>query len=301
MEFRLQNFSLLDLLNSNKLLNAFTGIPTFQLLNDIAKCVEVAEGSSNNTKIPVLRVVLTMIKLKLNISFLCISAFFSLSNTGCRNYLKKNVNITVLQYGIPFPEKEEVLGNLRKCFEKYRNTRVVLDCTEIVIEKFNCLKCRIRSYSHYKGNHTVKFLIGTTPSGIISVISKGYGGRTSDKAILVQSKLLEKCIPNEDALMVDKGFQIEAECAQHKIGLIRPPFLKKKAQLSHLEAVETASIAAARVHIERSIQIIKLFNVFKGPIGQNLLPYVEDMVVIVAAVVNSTNPILHEDKFIHSC
>lgn len=62
------------------------------------------------------------------------------------------------------------------------------------VQKPKCLCCRIRTYSHYNGKHTVKFLTGISPGGIITFISKAYGGRVSDKAIFEQSNLIKKLI-----------------------------------------------------------------------------------------------------------
>lgn len=55
----------------------------------------------------------------------------------------------------------------------------------------------------------------------------------------------------QDALMVDHGFKIDNICNEKGNTLIRPPFLKGKNQFTREEALETKSIASARVHIER--------------------------------------------------
>lgn len=112
-----------------------------------------------------------------------------------------------------WPTKEEIKKSLPKCFRKFSDVTVVLDCTEIPVEKPRCLECRLRLYSHYKGRETLKFLIRITPSGLISYISEPFGGRASDKAIFNKSGLLDKLLPGKDAIMVDKGFSIEEECA----------------------------------------------------------------------------------------
>ena len=39
------------------------------------------------------------------------------------------------------------------------------------------------TWSTYKHHNTVKYLISITPQGTVSFISKGYGGRASDKYI----------------------------------------------------------------------------------------------------------------------
>lgn len=115
-----------------------------------------------------------------------------------------------------------------KCFEKYRNVFIVLDCTEVPVEKPKCLNCRLRLYSHYKGCETIKWLVGVAPCGAVIYLSEAYGGRASDKAIFNQSGLLNKLEPTRDAIMVDKGFDIEVESHQNYIKLIIPQKLQKK-------------------------------------------------------------------------
>jgi hypothetical protein len=95
-----------------------------------------------------------------------------------------------------------------KYLEKYKSTTVVLDCTEIGVDKCKCLKCRILTYSHYKHRHTIKYLIGIAPSDLISFVSSGYGGRTSGNAIVNRENLVDKLDPN-DGVTVDKGVLIE--------------------------------------------------------------------------------------------
>ena len=53
-------------------------------------------------------------------------------------------------------------------------------------------------------------MIGVAPCGVISFLSKVYGGRASDKYIFDDSKILDTCEIG-DAVMVDKGFAIVDE------------------------------------------------------------------------------------------
>ncbi|KAK4887505.1 hypothetical protein RN001_003776 [Aquatica leii] len=199
---------------------------------------------------------------------------------------------------LTFPSKDEILKNILKCFEKYKKCRLILDCTEIPVQKSKCLKCRIRTYSHYKKDHTAKVLIGVSPSGMLTYLSKAYGGRASDKSIFNRECVISKLIPGADAIMVDKGFLIEDECKQHFIQLIRPPFLGKiRKQFSKQEAEETASIPRARIHVERLIQKLKLFAMLRYKLSWSLLLYIDDMLIIVGALVNLSEPILSKEKF----
>lgn len=231
-------------------------------------------------------------------SFVCLSVLFGTSPATCTRIFYRYVSLlaTSIKPAIYWPTKEEILQNMPKCFENFKTTRIVLDATEIKVQKLKCLKCRILSYSHYKCSHTMKFLIGITPSGLISYVSKGYGGRASDKAIFCNENIINKLDPH-DAIMVDKGILIEKECEEHLVKLIRPPFMRKQKQLSKDDATITANIARARVHVERVIQRIKTFNILNDQIDWYMIPYIEDIITVIAATVNMSSPILADDKF----
>lgn len=47
-----------------------------------------------------------------------------------------------------------------------------------------------------------------TPQGVISLIFKQWGGRTSDKQITVNCGFLEKLLPG-DLVLADRGFDIK--------------------------------------------------------------------------------------------
>lgn len=134
----------------------------------------------------------------------------------------------ILDDAIIWPEKEDILNNMPQCFKKYQKTFIVLDCTEIPIEKPNCYDCRIKVWSHYKGVETVKILFGSAPSGLIIYRSLAYGGRASDKKIFNDSDILKKLVPTRDGIMLDKGFDIENEVAEAYVKLYMPPKLAKK-------------------------------------------------------------------------
>ena len=121
-----------------------------------------------------------------------------------------------------------------KHFERYRNVRTVLDCTEFKTISSKCLSCVNCTYSHYK------VLIGVSPSGAVNYISKFATGKSSDKAIFNLSDLLTKLDPS-DAVMVDTGFVIANELANAGIEMIRPDFLFEK--FSKLQVERSTNIA----------------------------------------------------------
>lgn len=182
------------------------------------------------------------------------------------------------------------------CFKKFPNTRVVLVCTEIQIQKPKCLSCRIKLYSNYKSTFTLKFLIGVSPGGLITYISQPYGGRASDRSLFVQSGLIQK-MNSSDAIMVDKGFLIDDLCMSKNIQIIRPPFLKNKIQFSKSEALLNKDIASARVHIERINQRLKVYKILQNKFmwSHNYLAY--DIITIIGGICNLSFQIFANDKF----
>ncbi|KAJ8668782.1 hypothetical protein QAD02_000041 [Eretmocerus hayati] len=135
------------------------------------------------------------------------------------------------------------------------------------------------------------------PCGVISYISDSDGGRISDKEIFKQSGILDKLDPGRDAIMVDKGFDIEIECLEAHIKLHIPSKLGANSQLSPEESLLTNEIATARVHVERVIQRMKLWKIMKDKVTLTTLPYYDDIVKILAALVNLKPPLLSADKF----
>lgn len=70
---------------------------------------------------------------------------------------------------IMWPSKNAVRADMAKCFKpKFRNCRCIIDCTEIFIERTYNLKARAETWSNYKHQNTIKYLIGITPAGAIS-------------------------------------------------------------------------------------------------------------------------------------
>lgn len=111
---------------------------------------------------------------------------------------------------------------------------------------------RAQTWSNYKHHNTIKFLIGITPQGAISFISKGYGGRASDKFITENCGILNKLLPG-DLVLADRGFDISEDVALAYAEIKIPAFTKGKLQLSPVDVETTRKIAHLCIHVERVI------------------------------------------------
>lgn len=282
-------------------LNSLTGIHSMALLETLVKLLQKDYGKLIRThQMPLkYQVVLTFMRLKLDLPFASLSALFECTATTCKSIFTdvlKHLAVH-LKCAIPWLSKEQILERIPKCFKpSYRNTRVILDCTEVSVTKTDCAKCRIMTYSQYKSKHTIKLMLGVAPSGVLTFITPVYGGRASDKEIFKQSNVVQFVEPHEDAIMVDRGFLIDDICTEHFIEVFRPPFLKQS-RFSGSESTKNTSIARARVHVERMIQRIKIFKIFQSTIPWGMLPFINDMFIVCSGIANLGKPILADDKF----
>ena len=144
----------------------------------------------------------------------------------------------------------------------YPNTRVIIDCTEIFIEKPTSFRSQSATYSAYKNHNTAKGLLGISPAGYPTFVSELYAGRSSDKQITKDCGILN-LLESGDQVMADRGFDIENEMPPG-VGLNIPPFLDGAPQLSLQDEVKTRKIASLRVHVERTIQRIKSYKILSN-------------------------------------
>ena len=76
-----------------------------------------------------------------------------------------------------WPGREEVLKTMLDGFKtEFDRCICIIDCFEFFCERPSDLMARAQTYSNYKHHNTVNFLIATTPQGVISFVSKGWGG-----------------------------------------------------------------------------------------------------------------------------
>ncbi|XP_028437745.1 uncharacterized protein LOC114558160 [Perca flavescens] len=153
-----------------------------------------------------------------------------------------------------WPSRETVNELMPPCFQStFPLTRVILDCTEIHVQRPSSKVLNSEIYSHYKGNTTFKGLVGISPSGLVTFVSDLYTGSISDKEITRESGIL--CLLEEgDEVMADKGFLIKDLLTEINVSLVIPPFLGPSGHFSQEEVRQTQAIARLSIHVERAIR-----------------------------------------------
>ena len=167
---------------------------------------------------------------------------------------------------------------------------MIVDATEIYVEKPSLPDIQQMTFSSYKNNNTFKGLIGISPSGAISFISRLFPGSISDKELTKQSGLLE-LLECGDSVMADRGFDIQDDLIPLGVRLNIPPFLKGKHQLSPNEMVEIRRITSVRIHVERAMERIKNYHIFDCTLPNSLTDLADQIFFVCAALTNFWPPL----------
>ena len=190
----------------------------------------------------------------------------------------------------PFPSQELVRKNMPKEFAEYSTTRIILDCTEIFIQRPSAMLAQSETWSDYKHHNTWKLLVGVTPNGQVTFLSDLWGGRVSDKLITRESGVLD-LLERGDNVMVDRGFDIE-DIVGDGVTVNMPPFLAGREQMTAAETEETMSIASVRIHVERAIGTMKTYHILDGTLPNTLSPYATQIATVCGMLTNFLPPLL---------
>ena len=115
------------------------------------------------------------------------------------------------------------------------------------------------TFSSYKNHNTFKGLVGISPGGAVTFISKLFPGSITDKVLTQKSGLLE-LLDRGDCIMADRGFDIQDDLTPLGVKINIPPFLKGKQQFQPHELVESRRIASLWIHVERAMERINIFD-----------------------------------------
>lgn len=279
----------------------YTGLPNYSTFEVLLRHTE-NEMKHNTTRLgPANELFLTLIKLRQNPGMEDLSYRFHISLTSVASIFQRWIDVlyTNLHGMIIWPTTDHM--QLPPVFQNkvFQRVRCIIDCTEFFIQRPSSLKARAQTFSNYKRHNTIKCLIGISPSGSVTYISPSWGGRVSDRAIVLDSDLLTKLYPG-DIVLADRGFTMKDDFAMYGVNLMVPAFTKGKKQLTAQEVEMSRQMSRARIHIERVIGRIKEFKILSDTLpitlvkkkGQSTVTTVEKFITIAAAIVNMNRPIL---------
>lgn len=288
---KMESFSLETVRKDEHLFNSVTGFSplVFDTLLDFLNLKDINSRAVN----PAEQFFIFLVRVKSGVTVEFLSAIFHVPKSSISRILNdmteylyakfKQVNI--------WPNKNQIREYMPEAFlHCYPNCRIILDCTEISIQKPSNPRIQQLTFSYYKNKNTLKALIGITPSGAISFISDLWCGGISDKELFLQSGLLDRL--ENDTILVDRGFTIQKEVSKKNCKLVMPHFLKNNIQFTLSQRVDNKCVSNLRVHVERAISRIKKYRYFKGPIPWQCFSEVNKIFFIVTSFTNFSDPLI---------
>ena len=306
-----------EIASNDEAVKFYTGLPTCsvfeQVLAHLLSCSSptLAVKSHTTTNVRLCdadHLLLTLMRLRLGLLVQDLAYRFGISESTVSDIFLAWIDAMYcsLKFLIKWPDQETCKSNMPQIFKDlYPKARCIIDCSEIFTERPYAYQARAQTYSNYKKHNTVKFLVGITPCGAISFLSKCWGGRATDKFITMNSGFL-RLLEHGDVVLADRGFDIHDDVAIHGAKLEIPSFTRGKKQLSLDEVEYSQRLSKVRIHIERVIGLLKN----KYTILQSTLPVstlkcndgketslIDKIVTVCAALVNLCPSVIESISF----
>jgi len=276
---RLAPYTIRDFMFRPEELNDLTGIPSYDRFMLILQSLGPDVNNIKYRNFPVRNVsvedqfFMVLWKLRKAATDIELGCHFEVCRTTAGNIVSFFIKFAADQWGKLeiFPSRDLVDYYMPEGFKKtYPSTRVIVDGTEIPIDKPKNPIAQQATFSTYKNCNTLKVLVGGSPSGLISYVSEAYGGSTSDRQIVERSNLLDICERN-DSVMADRGFNVQDIFAPKGVAVNIPAFLKGN-HLRGVTIMNDRKLASKRVHIERLIGLTKGYKILRTKLNNNYVP-----------------------------
>ncbi|KAH3879680.1 hypothetical protein DPMN_003586 [Dreissena polymorpha] len=136
---------------------------------------------------------MVLMRLRLGLLIEDLAFRFCLSKSQCSDIVNRWIDYLSVQLAVlvQWPSIEVIKSNMPKLFkDKFPDTRIIVDCTEIYTEVPSSLQLKSLMYSDYKSHMTYKALVGISPNGVVTFVSDLWCGSISDKQITKECGLL---------------------------------------------------------------------------------------------------------------
>ncbi|XP_078019358.1 uncharacterized protein LOC117245667 [Epinephelus lanceolatus] len=244
----------------NNRVKYYTGLTNYESFYSLLCYVTPLLPQGKRKLTPFQMLLITLMRLRLNLPLQHIGHLFDAHRGTVSAVFQQTINAlyACLAPMVHWPDRDTLQASMPHNFVETFGNRVaaIIDCFEVFIKRPSNLHARAQTFSHYKHSHTLKYLIGITPQGVISFISKGWGGQTSDKRVTENCGFLDKLLPG-DMVLADRSFDIRESVGMMCAEVRTPAFTKGQRQLDAKDVEETRSLANLRIHVERVIGVVR--------------------------------------------
>ncbi|XP_014674873.1 PREDICTED: uncharacterized protein LOC106814985 isoform X2 [Priapulus caudatus] len=225
---------------------------------------------------------LTLVRLRMDLSFEFISDIAGCGETTVRDYFWKWIDVMYakLSFLVRWPDRDAAAETLPPEFKVlYPRLTGIVDCFEIFIGNAGNLLARQQTYSNYKKHTTAKVFVACSPLGAITYISMAWGGRVSDVELVRRSGFMS---PNlhlpHDQILADRGFTLQDDFAVNcGVELVIPAFTRGKKQLPAADVEISRQMSSIRIHVERVIGLLKKrYAILQGTLPIQMIKTLKD-------------------------
>lgn len=291
-----------DIKNDSKV-KFYTGLPSAAMFFTLLTYLTTAWAPITSGVTPEKQLLAVLMKLRLGLTHQDLSYRFNCSCGAISVIFHDWLHVMSVRLHclIHWPSRELVRKNLPNLFRSklFKGVRCIIDCSEIFIQRPTSLSARAVTYSQYKSHNTIKFLIGISPTGAVTFISKAWGGRASDKVITQKSGLID-VLEHGDVVLADRGFNFPEYFATKGVRLLIPASTRGKTQLTGLEVSMSRQMSRARIHVERCIGKLKTFHILKNTLPISMIKRstsdsmatIDKILLVCAALSNLDKPLV---------
>ena len=148
--------------NSNDKVLFCTGLPSYEILNFVFELVSPFASRRSQTLSPFQEFIMVLIKLRLNVPFQDLAYRLNISvPTVSRTFHSWLITMDIrLSPFIHWPDRESLIRSMSQCFQFSFGTKttLIIDCSEIFIEKPTNLLARAQTFSSNKHHNFICFL-----------------------------------------------------------------------------------------------------------------------------------------------
>lgn len=236
----------------------------YKYLGLSTEATDLIEIISSNLSISEVNIIITFRKLKLNEDFSLLDDYFRLTDGDAEQifYYTINVIANYVKHLVTLPCKYNIFEDIPPSYRTtHCQTRLLLSHFSLEIEKSKDFYTN--EVTTYGTQHLLHFFYFMTPDGCISYMSPGYGGR------LTPDRLLPKC-EDVQKILKDESYVI-TQIPEYDENIHDPTDLSDEQRLAY-----------------DLMQKIRQFSIMNGskPLSANLVPYVDEIATIIAALVN---------------
>ena len=217
--------------------------------------------------------VLVLMKLRLGLSIAFLALLFGLKNETCSRMFKTWIKFLAVELKplVFWPDHEMVTSlKSKEIQQRFPRMKCILDCIEVLFEPPRYLQLQAVTWSEYKEHNTIKVLVGIAPNGMITYLSQAWGGRASDNNIVRKSGFLDFVEPGDSIMVGEELIPIEEDLMQRQAVM----------ELSPPGGGEQQMIR------DQAINQLKCFQVLKNMLPISLVPYIDDIFTVCAALCN---------------